>query len=55
MKKLTTQEALEILGQGIAHESLRLSQKEHLILIEAFKTIQSELEPKKDEKDKGNS
>ena len=41
--KLTTEQALEILGQALAHDSLKLTQKEHLILIEAFKTLQEAL------------
>lgn len=51
MKKLTTKQALEILGEGLAHESLKLSQKDHLILIEAFKTIKEEIKKDEDKKD----
>lgn len=49
MEKLTSKQALEIIGQVLAHESLKLTQKEHLILIEAYRTIENELTPKKDE------
>ena len=44
--KLTIKESLEILGQALAHDSLKLTQKEHLILIEAYQTIKTELDEK---------
>ena len=39
MENLTHEQALQIIGQGISHESLRLSQKEHLYLIECFNKL----------------
>ena len=48
--KLTIKESLEILGQALAHDSLKLTQKEHLILIEAYQTIKEQFEDEKDKK-----
>ena len=35
----TTKEALELIGQGLAHASLKLSQSEHLNLMKAYSII----------------
>jgi hypothetical protein len=49
MEKLTYEQALQIIGEGIAHDSLKLSQKEHLLLIESFKTLKELVEKEKQE------
>jgi hypothetical protein len=41
-EKLTVKEALEIIGQALSHDTLKLSQREHIIIIEAFKTLKDE-------------
>lgn len=38
-KKLTLEEALHNIAIALCHESLKLSQKEHLSLIESFNII----------------
>ncbi len=43
MEKLTPQQALEVIGNALAHESLKLSQREHVTLIEAYKVIKENL------------
>lgn len=53
MKK-TVEEALGFIGQALAHESLKLTQKEHLILIESFKIIKEELAPKEKNQNEKN-
>lgn len=49
-KELTTDEALSIVGQALSHDSLRLSQKEHLLIIEAFNKITNDLKQKQNDK-----
>lgn len=46
-KKLTTEEALQNIGIALGHESLRLSQAEHLTLINSFNVIKEALLEKK--------
>lgn len=50
MEKLTYEQALQIIGEGITHDSLKLSQKEHLLLIESFKTLKELVEKDKTNK-----
>jgi hypothetical protein len=49
MENLTIEQALEVIGQALANDSLKLSQKEHIIIFESFKKIKEELTPKPDE------
>ena len=49
-KELTTDEAISIIGQALAHDSLKLSQREHLLLIDAYNKIFDTLKPKEDDK-----
>jgi len=46
-KELTAEESLEIIGQALAHKKLTLSQGEHLLLIEAFQTLEKEIKKEK--------
>ncbi len=46
MNQITAQEALKIIGNGLAHKSLRLSQKEHLVLLECWKVLNDHINPK---------
>lgn len=46
-KELTVDESLNIIGQALAHKNLKLSQGEHLLIIEAYNKIEKEL--KKDQ------
>jgi len=39
MENLTTKQALEAIGQVLALDTLKLSQKEHLYLIECFNKL----------------
>lgn len=45
--ELSIKDALDIIGNALANENLKLSQGEHLLNIEAFKLIKKELETKK--------
>jgi hypothetical protein len=45
-EKLTIEQALEVVGQALSHESLKLSQREHIIIIEAFNTLKNEITKK---------
>lgn len=46
-KELTVDESLSIIGQALAHKNLKLSQGEHLLIIEAYNKIQTELKKEK--------
>lgn len=43
MNELTISEALQIIGESLADESLKLSQKNHLLNIAAYQLIKKEL------------
>jgi len=46
MNEITTQKALEIIGRALSHDELKLSQKDHLLLIQCFKVLKDFIEPK---------
>lgn len=54
MKEITNEQALDLIGQALAHDSLKLSQKEHLSLVMAFNKIRDELKNKENVKEKGD-
>lgn len=45
--ELTYEKALEIIGQGIAHDTLRLSQREHILLMRSFDKLKELVEKEK--------
>lgn len=44
--KLTPEQALETIGKALAHPGLKLSQGEHLALIECYTVLQEVIKPK---------
>ena len=49
--KLTPEQALNNIGLALAHESLKLTQKEHLTLIESYNIVKLALAPKVEAKE----
>jgi hypothetical protein len=49
MKELTAEQALNSFGQLMSLDSLKLSQKEHLHLLECYDVLKKAIEPKKEE------
>ena len=47
--ELTYEKALEYIGQGVAHESLKLSQREHILLLQSFEKLKELVEKEKND------
>lgn len=48
MDTITIDQAITNIGNALAHPSLKLSQQEHLILLESYETIKKALIEKQD-------
>jgi hypothetical protein len=49
MQVLTAEQALNSFAQLMSLDSLKLSQKEHLHLLECYNVLKKEIEPKKED------
>lgn len=49
MENLTTEQALEVVRQGLSHDSLKLSQREHIILMQSFDKLKELVEKEKND------
>lgn len=47
--ELTYEQALITLGQGISHDSLKLSQKEHIMLMKSYEKLKELVEKEKND------
>lgn len=43
-QELTPKQAIEIIGNALAHDSLKLSQQEHLALIKCYKAVKEKID-----------
>lgn len=43
-KEITAKEAIEIIGNALAHDSLKLSQREHLALVKCYKFVKEKID-----------
>lgn len=43
-KEITAKEAIEIIGNALAHDSLKLSQGEHLALVKCYKVVKEKID-----------
>jgi len=51
-REITANEAINAIGSALAHESLKLSQGEHLTLVKCFKIVKEKLDKCNCEKEK---
>lgn len=42
-KEISANEAIEIIGNALAHDSLKLSQGEHLALVKCYKVVKEKI------------
>ena len=43
-KEITAKEAIEIIGNALAHDSLKLSQGDHLALVKCYKVVKEKID-----------